>query len=576
MTLNNRGTLLVVKRTISAFVLSVTLGFVAAPPIFADGFAGAYLAARSASAGHDFKSAAQYFTRALMRDASNVSLLDGALFSFVGAGDLDRAIPIARRLQTLKPDDQIANMLMLAEAVKTGEYDTAQELLESGRAVGPLVDGLVMAWVLQANGQMAEALDAFDGVAEQSGLAGFGLYHKAMALAVVGDFEGADEILSGRAGTTLPATRRGVLAHVEILSQLERNADAIELIDATFGNELKTGPVADIRAQLDAGETLPFTTIRDAKDGIAEVFFTVAGALSGEAEFGYTLVYTRLTNYLRSNHVSARIMSAQLLEQLERYELATQSYDLIPDDDPAFLAAELGRAKALRETGDVDAAIAVLEKLSQSHSDQSDVHVRLGDYLRREDRFAEAETAYSAAIDLFDVDQAPWGIYYARGIMFERTDRWDQAEADFRMALQLNPDQPQVLNYLGYSFVEQQTNMDEALDMIKKAVKGRPDDAYITDSLGWVLYRLGRYKEALPHMEKAVELLSVDPVINDHLGDVFWAVGRAREAEFQWYRALSFEPEDVDVKRIRRKLKIGLDVVLEEEGADPIEKPIDG
>jgi tetratricopeptide (TPR) repeat protein len=121
-----------------------------------------------------------------------------------------------------------------------------------------------------------------------------------------------------------------------------------------------------------------------------------------------------------------------------------------------------------------------------------------------------------------------------------------------------------------------QINLEEALDMIERAVTLRPDSGYIIDSLGWGLYRLGRYAEAVGHMEKAVELMPIDPVVNDHLGDVYWAVGRKREAEFQWHRALSFIDHedasgDVDPDRVRRKLEVGLDVVLEEEGAPPLE-----
>lgn len=193
----------------------------------------------------------------------------------------------------------------------------------------------------------------------------------------------------------------------------------------------------------------------------------------------------------------------------------------------------------------------------------------------QQERYSESLEAYDAAIDLLDPeDSSNWAVYFTRGIANERTDHWDAAEADFRRALELNPDQPQVLNYLGYSMVEKNENLDEALDMIERAVSARPDSGAITDSLGWVLYRLGRYDEAVAPMERAVELMPVDPVVNDHLGDVYWAVGRTREAEFQWKRALSFAIDDtlgdVDPERIRRKLEVGLDSVLEAEGADPL------
>ena len=172
-------------------------------------------------------------------------------------------------------------------------------------------------------------------------------------------------------------------------------------------------------------------------------------------------------------------------------------------------------------------------------------------------------------------------VFYARAISNERLDRWDRAEADFRKALELNPDHPQVLNYLGYSLVEKRIKLDEALDMIERAVEGQPNSGYIVDSLGWVLYRLGRYDEAAGHMERAAELMPIDPVVNDHLGDALWAVGRFNEAEFQWKRALSFVDEenpspDIDPNRIRRKLEVGLDKVLEEEGAAPLRVVDDG
>jgi Flp pilus assembly protein TadD len=185
--------------------------------------------------------------------------------------------------------------------------------------------------------------------------------------------------------------------------------------------------------------------------------------------------------------------------------------------------------------------------------------------------------SYDRAIALLDGDEAgQWGVYFARGVTRERTGYWQEAEADFRRALELRPDQPQVLNYLGYTYVELGENLDEALDLIEKAVAAQPNSGYIVDSLGWVYYRLGRYQEAVDQLERATELMPTDPILTDHLGDALWAVDRKREARFQWRRALSFDPEEDEAGRIRRKLDVGLDIVLEEEGADPIAVANDG
>ena len=546
------------------------VGIWASAPVYADGFAGPYLAARNAQIENDFQAAARYFSLALTQDPTNEDLMESAILALVGQGDIERAVAVSRRLSALDSSSQVANMVLLAEAVKAEDFDAVIELLQSGVLVGPLVDSLALAWVQVGQGNMSAAIGSFDKVAGGEGTQSFGLYHKALALAMVGDLEGAEAILAGQAGTSIPPTRRGIIAQSEILSQLERNADALTLIDTVFGDDLD--PVLlDLRTRLESGETLALTSIRSASDGLAEVFFSVAGALSGEANDGYTIVYTRIAEYLRPDHRDAILLTAQLLENMGRYELATAAYNRIPRDDPAFHSAELGRAEALRLSGKVDAAIEVLQQLSESHAEQSAVHVALGDVLRRLSRYDEAGEAYDRALSLYDEpDQAQWSLFYMRGITHERMDRWDLAEADFRKALELKPDQPQVLNYLGYSLVEMQVNLDEALNMIERAVKARPNDGYITDSLGWVLYRLGRFDEAVGHMERAAELTPVDPIVNDHLGDVYWSVGRKREAEFQWNRAMSFDPAEEDGERIRRKLKVGLDMVLEEEGASLI------
>ncbi|MDJ1006511.1 MAG: tetratricopeptide repeat protein [Paracoccaceae bacterium] len=553
--------------TFRATLLALTL---AATPAVAELNAGAYLAARSAGVSSDYAAAAEYYTRALVGDRSNPGLLESTVNAYVGLGDVTRAVPVARRLQETGATSQVANLVMTVDAARREAWEGLIADLDAGLSVGPLFDGLVRAWALVGTGRMGEALSAFDDVADNPGVEAFGLYHKALALAYAGDFEGAELILSGEAGTEMRLTRRGVVAHATVLSQIEQNAAAVDLIEGIFGTDLDPA-LEDLRAALEAGETLPFTAVAAPADGVAEVLYSIGSALRGEASPAYTLLYGRLTLALSPTHIEAILLTADLLEDLQQFSLATEVYDMVPQSDPSYHAAELGRASALELAGNNEAAIEVLRQLTRTHGSIPAVHISLGDLLRRLERYDEATSYYDTAIDLMgEALPTQWVVYFARGITHEREDRWELAEADFRTALELNPDQPQVLNYLGYSFVELETNMEEALDLIERAVAARPDSGYITDSLGWALYRLGRYDEAVVHMERAVELEPVDPIINDHLGDVYWAVGREREAEFQWHRALWFEPEEEEAERIRRKLEVGLDVVLEEEGAPPL------
>lgn len=556
---------------ITRFMAVLTLVLTLAAPGLANGLSGAYLAARVAGMNSDFDKASEYYTRAIMRDPSNPALLENLVISLVAQGRVDDAVPVARRLRGAEADSQIADMVMLAYTILTKPNQ-----LPEFEGAGELLGGLAQAWHLVHRGQMTEALAAFDNIIDTRGLKEFGAYHKALALALAGDMESADAILGGQVNGPLRATRRGIIAHAQVLSQLERNADALQLLTTTF-SQSDDPLVVDMIQKLKADETLPFSLVSSAREGAAEVFFTLAAALQGDANDNLTLIYARLAAYLDTEHTDAVLLTAGMLEALQQHDLAISVYGEIPSDDPSFYVAEEGRADALRAAGRADAAIEVLQNLARSHGDIRDVHLALGDALRREKRYAEATRAYDDAIELINTPSpGDWVLYYARGITFERENNWTRAEADFRKALDLRPDQALVLNYLGYSFVEMGENLDEALDMIRRAVSARPNDGFIADSLGWVYYRLRRFDEAVEPMERAIALTPIDPVINDHLGDVYWAVGRYREAEFQWKRALSFDPEEKDLIRIRRKIEVGLDLVLEEEGAEPLPLRNDG
>ena len=546
-----------------------------APAMANDGDIGSYLAGRQARFDHDFEAAAQYFTRALTQDPSNPQILESAVVAHLSLGQLDKALPIARKIEAEELRSQVAQIVLMVDEIAREDHDAVLTRIEEGRGIGMLADGLIAGWILRGKGDMEAALAQFDTVSEERGLRSFAMYHKALALASVGDFETADGILSGQTSGPMQQTRPSTIAHAEVLSQLGRNDDAVTMLNEVFSGNLDLELIG-IAEHLEAGETLPFTRVRGARDGAAEVFFTIGQALSQDSTDDYVLIYARSAMHLNPDHVEAILMTAELLEALERYGLANDVYKHVPVDHPSFHIAEMGRAESLRRAGRTEAAVEVLASLAKSYPDLPAIHVAAGDMHRFLEEYADAVAAYDRAIALYEELGTPhWFAYYTRAISNERQGNWELAEPDFRRALELNPEHPQVLNYLGYSLVEEQIKLDEALDMIERGVAAQPESGYIVDSLGWVLYRLGRYEEAVIHMERAVELEPVDPVINDHLGDVLWAVGRYNEARFQWKRALSFLDDDIptpdiDPARIRRKLEVGLDVVLEEEGAEPL------
>ncbi len=535
---------------------------------FTQGLAGAYLAANQANATNDYAAAAEFYTKALKQDPNDAYILQNALLSLVALGETNNAIDMAKQLTTLKFGSQLSDLVLLVSDVKNQKYDAALNILaESNDRLSPLLRGLLKGWVLVASGDMSAAVKHFDSLKKPDALRLFAQYHKALAVAMAGDFELANKIIEGDGENILHVNRGSIIAHAEILSQLGKFDQAAKII-INYAAGTSDRQLLDLLDKMEAKQAVPFNYITSAQDGVSETFLTLASVLSGEKDARFSLVYARLAEYTRPNNIQALLLLSDMLKSQQQYDLATQVLAKVPVAHPMYLNAELSRADILIEAGKPQAAIAILQRVAASHPDVARVHMVLGDTYSGVKQYRDANKEYTAAIDLFEKkNTAQWALYYARGVSYERLGEWKNAEADLRKALKLSPEQPSTLNYLGYSLVEKGINLKEALGMIERAVRARPNDAYITDSLGWVLYRIGKFKEAVAPMERAAELMPADPVINDHLGDVYWKVNRHLEARFQWSRAMSFGPEEKDATRIRRKLDVGLDAVLTSEKA---------
>ncbi|WP_084862957.1 tetratricopeptide repeat protein [Salibaculum halophilum] len=554
---------------IAAIALS---GQVAASPDL-----GAYLAARQAGLTQDYDAAATYFGKALTRDPGNTALRENTLTAQIAVGHVEDALPVARAMLADGQNGQMANMVLLAEAARAEDWTRIFDILDAGHDVGPMIDGLTRAWALVGTGRMDAALAAFDETVDAPGLRSFGYLHKAVALAQAGDLEGADAILSRPPAQGVAPTRASVLTHVRVLCRLGRFERAQEVLDDGFGRTAAPDLRA-IREKVAAGMVPTRAGLADTPRGaVAHLYLSLAEALQGgEADPSYLLMYAQAAAHIDPKLARAHVTAARLLDEIGQHDLAAAAFARVDPADPAFLTAELGRAEALRAQGRTEAAIEALSQLARRHGDVALVHASLGDIHREAGDYAAANSAYDTALSLYAPDHpSRWWVTYARGITHERLDQWDSAEADFRAALRLEPGQPSVLNYLGYSMVEMGENLDEALAMIEQAAAARPESGAIIDSLGWVLFKLGRYDEAVTHMERAVELVPVDPIVTDHLGDTYWMVGRTVEARFQWRRALSFDPAPDLAERIRRKLEVGLDEVMREEGRTPADMAYD-
>jgi tetratricopeptide (TPR) repeat protein len=540
-----------------------------AAPAAARSLSGAYLAARQAAQRNDLNAASKYFAAALAMNPQDNMLRAQAMNFAVMSGDLERATIIARALADDDPSNQMSVIMLTVDDIAANRLESARSRMNDNlEAFTPLLSKLLSGWIAYGLGDLAGAESALNGLDDNTLFSMFGKYHLGLALAASGEHERADGYFNEAATLANRRTSRLTRAHGATLEALGRPEEARALYDQLLAQNLGDQVVTSTLTGLNAGVSAQ-PIVKSAQDGAAEVMLDLADGLAQSPNLGLALVYAQLAAFLRPDLDEAKLLIADLFQAQEQYELAIESFAEVRRGSPHFVAAEIGRSDALRNMERADDALAVLKALTGEFPEVVQAHVALGDLLRSEEQFEASVKAYSAAIERLGApDERNWALFYQRGVAFERSGRWDEAEADFRKALELAPDQPLVLNYLGYSLVEKRRSLEEAQAMIERAVEQRPDDGYITDSLGWVLYRLGKYEEAVPQMELAVELMPVDPIINDHLGDVLWKVGRKLEAAFQWKRALSFDPEPEDATRIREKLARGLDAVLEDEAAE--------
>ena len=559
-------------RLAAVALLGAVLIHPAMPRAETAGWAGAYLAAEHASRSGDVDAAADFYMQALAADPDNPALLERAVLNAVAAGQLASAITTAHHLAEVRPGHQMAALILAADALKRDEPAAVKALFAGeAEATGRFLSDLLIAWGTFGTGDHEGARAALAALeADQSvGVAGqmLAAYHQGLLEAALGNDQAANEALlraeeyGGKGNLRFTRVRAGVLA------RLGRVEEARALIRDRLGATVGNKRIEALDREIEAAEE-PIPLVTTAEEGAAEAFFGIAGFLArGQAQV-VGLAYARIATYLDPDLIDAKLLLAQTLLASEQFDLAVAAFEAVPRDVPEALEALIGRAEAMYEAGRVEPAIVAMREVAARYPRSMEAQNALGDMLRREERFQEAAVAYDASIKLIDeVETAHWVLFYQRGISYERSKQWDLAESDFRRALDLEPDQPLVLNYLGYSWVEMGRNLDEAQRMIEKAVEQRPQDGFIVDSLGWVLYRLGDFNGAVEHLGKAVELQPVDPVINDHFGDALWMVGRRTEARFQWRRALSFKPEEAALERIRRKLDVGLDTVLAEEAA---------
>ena len=529
-------------------------------------FAGSYLAGLTAEADDDRDDAIRFYNQALALVSDSLPVKQSLFLTQLSIGDFAKAKPLAELLKDQPDIDRLARLLLGISAIKDGRYNDVQSLLKIAQPsdLDRLISGLIVAWGDQGAGKTKEAIAALNALTGPEWFAPFKQAHSAFIHDAAGQkdeaakaydiaFKNADAMQAAP-----DAYLRLIEAYAIFLARDGKNARAFEVLQK--GQEIAPNrPMFEaLRLAIMDGKA-PSPLIADAKQGAAEVLFTLGMAINRQGAEPFVERYLKMAADLAPNEDLIRYELGRLSERLRRNADAVTHFASIKKGAPLYRLAHLQQALNLTDLERNAEAITQLRSIITEDPADVRAYLALGGIHSRAKDYRSAATLFDEAISAVPSTAAEaWNLHYQRGIAHERLDEWDQAEPAFRKALELKPNDADILNYLGYSLIDKGLKLDEAVKMVEKAVELEPDSGFIIDSLGWAYFRLGRIEDAIVELERAVAILPGDATINDHLGDAYWAAGRKTEARFQWNHALKGEPEQGERLKIQNKIGVAL------------------
>ncbi|WP_027142317.1 tetratricopeptide repeat protein [Mesorhizobium sp. WSM3626] len=535
-------------------------------PVKISSFSGAYLAARIAEGDNDLDSAIAYYKQALAFNPSDTALQQSLMLSLIAQGRFDESLVYADKLKEVPDVERFSRLALAVDSFHKKDFTKAQYWLKLSLEsdLDRLISGVMSGWAEQGAGQAGEAMASIDKLQGPDWFGLFKSFHRALIADASGMPEKAEAIYAATmqdatAGGAAPETwMRNAQAYASFLARKGDKAKAISVLDQAEAFSPGKLEIVALRDRISKGDKIaPF--VSGPSDGASEILLDLATALNRGGGEPFVRLYLQYALALKPDSDAALVQLAAVAEQLKDGEGAIALYRRIPDSSPLKEISDLQLGLNLADLDRHDEAITHLKAFVEAHPNDMRAYLALGGVYSSKDDFRSAANLYDKAVEALKTPTAAnWNIFYQRGIAYERLKEWPKAEPNFRKALELQPDQPQVLNYLGYSWVDMNTNLKEGLEMIQKAVDLRPSDGYIVDSLGWAYFRLGRFDDAVREMERAVALKPEDPVLNDHLGDAYWRVGRKLEATFQWNQARDLKPDPDVLATLQQKLMKGL------------------
>ncbi len=524
---------------------------------------GNYLAGRFAGAMRDTNSAAVFYQRALQRDPDNTPILERAFFLALADGQVDEARYLAYDMVERDPGHRTGRLVLAIGSFIDEDYEATRQHLKEGRK-GPIsmvMSDLVTAWSYVGEGDPDKAIITLDMGVKSSNLKIFYLTARAYINDYTNQYDAAANDYLNILQQTQWSSRRLVQAYGRLLERKGDVDDARKMYNEYLELAGQDTLIEGELLRMDSGKAPP-VVYESAREGLANAVFGPATYLMQERSIDLPIIYLQLATHLHSDFPEARMLLGELFERNNGWEDAIRAYKGVSRSSEYYRDAQLQIAINYERLDRSDEGVRLLTKLLGKDPTDIGVTKTLGDLHRVSEDYALAVEAYTKALEIVGKpEDQHWGLFYARGVAYERLGDWDKAEVDFLKSIDLSPDQPLTLNYLGYSWIDKGMKYEEATKLIRRAVELKPDDGFIIDSLGWAFYRQGQYHKAVEYLERAVQLQSGDPTINEHLGDAYWKVGRLIEARFQWRQSLDLKPEDDQIPLLEKKLKVGLDDV---------------
>jgi len=527
---------------------------------------GTYLAGRIAHYRQDFNSAANYYMKTAEKDSNNVDLLNKTYLMLASQGRIAEAAKYAEQARAKKDKNDFIAIIVATEKIKQQDYTSALKNIQSNKSplYNKLITPFVEAWAYTGLKQYDKAIKSINKLQNQKGMEALYHFHAGM----INDyFDKPDlarhhyESIINDSSMELSVRTLEVICNFYIRNGEKEKA---VILSEKFSNT--TPPVIllqEIHKQIKnakASSTSPI--ISSPQIGLSEALFNISSVIKHNSQvLDFSHIFVRLSIYENPHNDLARILLASILEMREMYKEAISVYDEIQENSPAYYIAQYKKSDNLRNLEDYKGSELLLKSLIIDYPNDYQSLVDLGDNLRMQEKYSEALKYYNKAMKQHsNIIGNLWQIHYVIGITNERLGNWQEAEKSFIKALDLNPNNVLVLNYLGYSWLKQNKNPEQAFSYIINAYNQAPYNSSIIDSLGWAFYSFGLYNEAISYLEKAVDNDPSNAVINEHLGDAYWQGGRKNEARFQWNHALSLEDTsgEIDYDILRKKISDGM------------------